>query len=94
MAPLAEYLANLNNNAVLAVTIGVVALLVIVVRALLAPSDLPDVPLVGEPAGCKSFSLRTRWRYYTDCAALYDEAYQNVSLDTRFSANRGLTSLA
>ncbi|EUC31121.1 hypothetical protein COCCADRAFT_102149 [Bipolaris zeicola 26-R-13] len=33
------------------------------------------LPLAGEPDGKKRFSLKTRLRYYYDCAALYTEAY-------------------
>lgn len=40
------------------------------------PSNLP---LAGEPPGRRWFSLRTRWRYMTDCASLYREVYENVS---------------
>lgn len=41
------------------------------------------LPLAGEPSGKKSFSLRTRLRYYYDAAALYTEAYQKVSEQRR-----------
>lgn len=37
------------------------------------------VPLLREPPGATRFSLKTRIAYYTDCAALYKEAYENVS---------------
>ncbi|KAK9769887.1 hypothetical protein SCAR479_13432 [Seiridium cardinale] len=40
------------------------------------PSNLP---LAGEPAGRRWFSLRTRWRYLTDCASLYREAYEKFA---------------
>jgi hypothetical protein len=40
------------------------------------PSNLP---LANEPAGKRSFSWRTRWRYYTDCESLYQETYDKVS---------------
>ncbi|KAH7140293.1 cytochrome P450 [Dactylonectria estremocensis] len=35
----------------------------------------PGVPLVGEPEGARRFSLRTRVAYYTNCEALFREAY-------------------
>lgn len=39
----------------------------------------PNLPRVREPAGATRFSLRTRWAYYTDCKALYKEAYETAS---------------
>lgn len=38
--------------------------------------------LAGEPDGKRTFSWRTRWRYYTDCEALYKETYENVRSST------------
>lgn len=40
----------------------------------------PNLPRVREPAGATHFSLKTRWAYYTDCKALYKEAYETASL--------------
>lgn len=51
------------------------ALLIYRAFAIRYPANLP---LVGEPDGKRSFSWRTRWRYYTDCEALYKETYDNV----------------
>lgn len=39
----------------------------------------PSLPRIGEPAGRRYFSWRTRWRYMTDCQRLFQEAYENVS---------------
>lgn len=39
----------------------------------------PNLPRVREPAGATRFSLKTRWAYYTDCKALYKEAYDTAS---------------
>lgn len=39
----------------------------------------PNLPRVREPAGATRFSLKTRWAYYTDCKALYKEAYETAS---------------
>lgn len=36
------------------------------------------VPLLREPPGATRFSLKTRIAYYTDCASLYKEAWENV----------------
>ncbi|PKY07894.1 cytochrome P450 [Aspergillus campestris IBT 28561] len=38
-----------------------------------------DLPLAGEPGGKRTFSWRMRWRYYTDCEALYKETYENYT---------------
>ncbi|CAI7668103.1 unnamed protein product [Penicillium discolor] len=38
-----------------------------------------NLPLAGEPGGKRTFSWRTRWRYYTDCEALYKETYENYT---------------
>lgn len=42
--------------------------------------DVPypqGIPIVGQPAGSRRLSLRTRLRYYTDCESLFREAYDN-----------------
>ncbi|KAK8867734.1 cytochrome P450 [Apiospora arundinis] len=39
----------------------------------------PSLPRIGEPAGRRYFSWRTRWRYMTDCQRLFQEAYENFS---------------
>ncbi|CAN8106458.1 unnamed protein product [Discula destructiva] len=38
-----------------------------------------NLPLFGEPPGARHFSLRTRWRYYVDCAAMYKEAHEQYT---------------
>lgn len=48
----------------------------------------PGVPLVGEPEGARRFSLRTRVAYYTNCEALFREAYTKVC--PRLSTNQHL----
>lgn len=43
--------------------------------------DVPypqGIPIVGQPAGARRLSLRTRLRYYTNCESLFREAYDNV----------------
>lgn len=40
-----------------------------------------SVPLLREPPGATRFSMKTRMAYYTDCASLYREAWENVSND-------------
>lgn len=39
-----------------------------------------NIPRLREPSGKKHFSLKTRWAYYTDCAGLFNDAYNNVRL--------------
>jgi hypothetical protein len=80
MAPLATYLPNLGDYAKPAVFAGILAIVVILYQTFFATRYYANLPLVGEPAGRRWFSLRTRWRYYTDCASLYNEAYQNVGV--------------
>ena len=41
------------------------------------PSNLPRVR---EPAGATRFTLKTRLAFLTDCKALFNEAYEKVSL--------------
>ncbi|KAF4124822.1 Cytochrome P450 [Geosmithia morbida] len=35
----------------------------------------PSIPLIREPEGARSFSLRTRISYYTECKAIYEDAW-------------------
>ncbi|OJD24152.1 hypothetical protein ACJ73_04487 [Blastomyces percursus] len=37
------------------------------------------IPRIRESPGKKWFSLKTRWAYYTDCAGLFSDAYNNFS---------------
>ncbi|OJD19719.1 hypothetical protein AJ78_00342 [Emergomyces pasteurianus Ep9510] len=38
-----------------------------------------NIPLIREASWKKRFSLKTRWAYYTDCAGLFGDAYNNFS---------------
>lgn len=80
MSPVATHMPNIGDYAKLAVLAGVLAIVVTIYRTFFTTQYYADLPLVGEPAGRKWFSLRTRWRYYTDCASLYNEAYHNVGV--------------
>lgn len=82
MTSLTSSLPNIGDH------IGLVIICVVVLAAFTIyqtffvihyPSNLP---LAGEPPGRRWFSLRTRWRYMTDCASLYREAYENVRKPT------------
>lgn len=70
-----------GKNVAMAVT-GCVILAVIytmyTVMSTVGEYDDLGLPLAGEPDGKKRFSLKTRLRYYYDCAALYTEAYYKV----------------
>ncbi|KAI0131891.1 cytochrome P450 [Xylariales sp. AK1849] len=79
MAPLADFLPNLSSYPEL-VVIGLVLLLACAVYQTFFAIHYPsNLPLVGEPAGRRWFSLRTRWRYLTDCPSLYREAYEKFT---------------
>jgi hypothetical protein len=77
MAPATNLPPSFSKEAVIYLTV-VLSLALVVYWALFSPQSPSELPLVGEPAGRRYFSLRTRWRYYTDCASLYNEGYQNV----------------
>ncbi|KAL2847551.1 cytochrome P450 [Aspergillus pseudoustus] len=55
------------------------ALLYIINALFLRVTNPQGVPLIREPTGKKSFSLKTRLAYMFDCEALFREAYQNYS---------------
>jgi hypothetical protein len=38
-----------------------------------------DLPRIYERPGKSSFSLRTRWKYLTNCQKLFSDAYDTVS---------------
>lgn len=48
-------------------------------RFLLSQPMPKGIPLIREPEGARSFSLRTRLAYLRDCQSLFREAYHNVS---------------
>ncbi|RYP79596.1 hypothetical protein DL770_006597 [Monosporascus sp. CRB-9-2] len=66
-----------GNVAMTAAIFGVLAVAYTIYKAVSAVGDYDGLglPLAGEPDGKKKFSLKTRLRYYYDCAALYTEAY-------------------
>ncbi|KAL2871230.1 cytochrome P450 [Aspergillus lucknowensis] len=55
------------------------ALLYIINALFFRVANPKGVPLIREPAGKTSFSLKTRLAYLTDCEALFREAYQKYS---------------
>lgn len=40
-----------------------------------------ELPRVREPAGKTRFSLKTRLSYFTDCEALFEEAYEKARIN-------------
>jgi hypothetical protein len=74
-----------NNVAMTAVAFGILAMVYTVYKAVLAVGEYDGMglPLAGEPDGKKKFSMKTRLRYYYDCAALYTEAYHKVSIKNK-----------
>ncbi|KAJ0158932.1 Fumitremorgin C monooxygenase [Colletotrichum tanaceti] len=81
MAPTLNYslapVTSLSGIALLA--LGSVVLLYLISRVFYSVPYPKGMALVGEPAGATRFSLRTYWRYYTDCRGLFREAYDNYS---------------
>ncbi|CCF32918.1 cytochrome P450 [Colletotrichum higginsianum] len=80
MAPISHFLppaTSLSGVALLALGSGV--LLYLISRAFYSIPYPKGMALVGEPPGATRFSLRTYWRYYTDCRGLFREAYDNYS---------------
>ncbi|KAF2140916.1 uncharacterized protein K452DRAFT_351633 [Aplosporella prunicola CBS 121167] len=75
MAFLATLLPPLEGYENLVFISAVLVSVVIVYQTFFAIRYPANLPLIGEPAGKRRFSLRTRLRYYSDCAALYKEAY-------------------
>ena len=63
-----------------AAVFGVLAIAVTLYKFVFAVSEYDNLglPLAGEPDGAKRFSLKSRLRYYYDCAALYTDAYYRV----------------
>lgn len=65
---------------------GVVAIIAIVsvYQAFFTIHYPSSLPRIWERPGKKGFSLKTRWKYYTDCETIYKDVYKNVS-DTPWS---------
>lgn len=78
---------NLIRLPVLTALVGIGALFgflifIYVVERFILGVRLPsNIALIREPEGARRFSLRTRLAYYTDCKALFREAFDQVSVD-------------
>ncbi|GKT72858.1 cytochrome P450 [Colletotrichum tofieldiae] len=80
MAPISHFfppITSLSGIGLLA--LGSVALLYFISQAFYSVPYPKGVPLVGEPEGATRFSIRTYWRYYTDCRGLFREAYDSYA---------------
>lgn len=79
MAPTLDNLPPLTSPLGLtAIALSCFVLVYLLERYLSVPYP-PGMPLLREPEGAKRFSLKTRLAYYTDCAGLFHEAYNDVS---------------
>ena len=83
MAPLNGFLPEPSSSSGIGLlALGFVAVLYVVERLFFAQPLPKDVPFFREPPGATRFSLKTRWAFHTDCANLYKEVYDKVSLET------------
>jgi hypothetical protein len=64
--------------------VACIAIIIVCERFFLGVPYPKGIPLIREPEGARRFSLRTRLAYYTDCEALFREAYQNVTNVPRY----------
>ncbi|EOO00787.1 putative cytochrome p450 protein [Phaeoacremonium minimum UCRPA7] len=79
MAPLSPFLPEFGSPLGIAAIAFVVIASLYIINSLISPPFPKDVPYIREPPGKRSFSLRTRWAYLTDCQPLFREAYENYS---------------
>ncbi|KAK2009715.1 cytochrome P450 [Colletotrichum eremochloae] len=78
MAPISHLLPAVTSiSGISLLALGPVVLLYVISRAFYSVPYPKGIPLLGEPDGATRFSIRTRWRYYTDCTGLFREAYEN-----------------
>lgn len=64
----------------IALTSALVIICLYILDTLISVPYPKGVPLLREPPGARRFSLKTRLAYYSDCASLFQEAYENVSI--------------
>ncbi|OAA53531.1 Cytochrome P450 [Cordyceps fumosorosea ARSEF 2679] len=88
----ASTLARLGYYEKLAGILGIIGLVLLFWQRTRQPF-YPDLPLAGETPHRRWFSLRTRFRYYTDCASLFNEAYHTVRFHASTSSSSTLSRL-
>ena len=64
----------------LALALSLLCIVLYIVSVFISVPYPKGVALIREPPGARRFSWRTRLAYYTDCSALFREAYHEVSL--------------
>lgn len=72
--------ANLTDHVRFVASLLIVVLVLAAWRSCFTVRYPANLPLIGEPEGARRFRWRTRLRYYTDCAGLYNEAYEQVGV--------------
>ncbi|TDZ46961.1 Cytochrome P450 monooxygenase tenB [Colletotrichum trifolii] len=79
MAPTSQLLPAMTSwSGMGLLALGATIILFLVDRMLRVPMP-KGIPLIGEPEGATRFSVRTIARYYTDCAGLFREAYDEYA---------------
>ncbi|KAK2027177.1 cytochrome P450 [Colletotrichum zoysiae] len=80
MAPISHLLPSVTSlSGISLLALGPIVLLYLISRVFYSVPYPKGVPLVGESDGATRFSIRTYWRYYTDCEGLFREAYDNYT---------------
>ncbi|WDK19393.1 cytochrome P450 [Colletotrichum graminicola] len=80
MAPISHLLPAVTSMSGISLSaLGLVVLLYLISRAFYSIPYPKGISLVGEPDGATRFSIRTYWRYYTDCEGVFREAYDNYA---------------
>ncbi|EXJ89682.1 hypothetical protein A1O3_02749 [Capronia epimyces CBS 606.96] len=79
MATSLPVLVGYGNLLLITLIVTAIVAVAVVYQAFFAIRYPASLPLGGEPPGARRFSLRTRWRYYTDCAGLYRQAYEQYT---------------
>ncbi|KAM7221982.1 cytochrome p450 [Rhypophila decipiens] len=59
------------------ITLLLIALLYTIDTLILSPPYPKNIPLINEPPSARRFSLKTRYRFYTDNVALHQEAWNS-----------------
>ncbi|CAI6090501.1 unnamed protein product [Clonostachys chloroleuca] len=67
----------LGLYALIACGVAFCAVVYLVERFIVSVPYPDNIPLIREAPGARRFSLRTRWAYYTDCKALFKDAWDN-----------------
>ncbi|KAF6818513.1 cytochrome p450 [Colletotrichum plurivorum] len=78
MASILQMLPPLFSLQGIAMVVLANVLLLFVIQKTVYKIPYPkNIPLLGEPEGARRFSMKTAFRYYTDCPGLFRDAYDN-----------------